>query len=133
MAADRQPATKAQMNEILIVEDCKDIQLLLARLLQNAGYSVTCASNGFEALELLQAADDTPAVILLDLMMPKMDGYQFRIEQEKDPRLASIPILAMTAYSDVQTKAMSIGAKGFLKKPFSDIETILAAVGQFFP
>lgn len=58
-------------------------------------------------------------MILLDLMMPVMDGFQFRAEQEKDERLAQIPVLLMTADSNAEIKAMEIGAKGYLRKPVS--------------
>lgn len=116
---------------ILIVEDAQEIQELLSRLLISAGYQVSRASNGREALTVLNKLERVPELILLDLMMPEMDGFEFRKEQEKDVRFASIPVIAMTAYEDVQTKALLIGAKGFLKKPFSDIETILSAVRRF--
>jgi CheY-like chemotaxis protein len=114
--------------KILIVEDAKDIQMLLSGLLRAEGYEVDCAANGREALELLRAADPLPGVILLDLMMPDMDGYEFRREQEKDARIATIPIVAMTADGDVQVKALRIGAQAFLKKPFSNLELILSTV-----
>ena len=117
---------------ILIVEDAKDIQTLLTRLLKGAGYSVTCASNGYDALKILGTGDELPGLILLDLMMPDMDGFQFRAAQESDSRLAEVPIVAMTAYGDVESKAMQVGAKAYLKKPFSDIDTILKTVEKFF-
>lgn len=122
----------SQKKNILIVEDSPEIQTLLAKLLKKEGYSVQCAGNGREALEKLEGAEEMPGLILLDLMMPDMDGYQFRQEQEKNARTADIPILVMTADGDVQTKAIKLGAKGFMKKPFSDIELIIETVGRFF-
>lgn len=118
---------------ILIVEDSKDIQDLLARLLNSSGYKTDCANNGLEALEFLHSLKILPGLILLDLMMPEMDGYGFREAQAKIARFASIPIIVMTAHGDVQSKALKIGAKASLKKPFSDIETILDTIGRFFP
>jgi two-component system response regulator MprA len=123
----------SSQKRILIVEDSHDIQILLAKLLKAEGYTVECADNGALALEFLRSTDEQPELILLDLMMPDMDGYQFRREQEKHEKTAGIPIVVMTADGDVQSKAMKIGAKGFLKKPFSDIELILETVGRFFP
>ena len=122
---------KRPTQTIMLVEDSRDIQLLLASLLKSAGYEVICASNGLEALDMLRSSDTLPALIILDIMMPEMDGFEFRKEQEKDVRFASIPIVAMTAYGDVQSKAMQIGAQGYLKKPFSDVDTILQTVAKF--
>src|SRR6185503_16336865 len=98
---------------ILIVEDSLDIQTLLARFLESEGYTVARAANGNIALNLLQSVETLPNLILLDLMMPDMDGFQFRDEQKKNPRLAKIPVVVMTASGDIQSKAMKIGAKGF--------------------
>jgi CheY-like chemotaxis protein len=117
---------------ILIIEDSKDIQILLSSLLQSLGYTMTCANNGQEALELLNTSKYRPGLILLDLMMPVMDGYGFRIEQKKNPDLANIPVVVMTAGGDVQAKAVSVGASDYLKKPFTDVETILQTVDRFF-
>jgi CheY-like chemotaxis protein len=131
MAPNRLVQSKLSLNQVLIVEDAIDIQMLLGRVLESAGFSVSTASNGREALELLQSSDTTPKLIILDIMMPELDGYQFRKEQEKDSRLIEIPIVVMTAWADIESKAMQIGAKGYLKKPFVDIETILSTVEKF--
>jgi CheY-like chemotaxis protein len=64
-------------------------------------------------------------------MMPGMDGYRFRAEQKLDPRLCDIPILLMTAGGDVHGKADELGAAGYLKKPFKDIDLILTEVAKF--
>ncbi len=133
MSAGSQTATALALKQILIIEDATDIQLLLAKLLEGFGYSVSVANDGQEAIELLRSADVLPQLIILDLMMPVMDGYEFRAEQERDSRLAGIPVLAMTAWADVQGKAAKIGAKAYLKKPFADVQTILDTVRQFFP
>jgi two-component system response regulator MprA len=131
MAPNRLVKSKLSLNQVLIVEDAIDIQMLLGRVLESAGFSVSTASNGREALDLLQSSDTTPELIILDIMMPELDGYQFRKEQEKDPRLAEIPVVVMTAWADIESKAMQIGAKGYLKKPFVDIDTILSTVEKF--
>jgi two-component system response regulator MprA len=117
---------------VFIVEDSAEIQYLLARLLKREGYVVECASNGREAIEKLRSGAATPGLILLDLMMPDMDGYQFREEQGKHPKIESIPVVVMTADGDIQTKSARIGAHGYLKKPFLDVDSILKIIGGFF-
>ena len=117
---------------ILIVDDAVDICSTMQELLEAEGYEVTCTANGSEALRYLESTSALPDLILLDLMMPVLDGYAFRKEQKKDPSLASIPIVVMTAATDPQAKANELGAQGMLKKPFSDIATILESIERFF-
>jgi two-component system response regulator MprA len=113
---------------ILVVEDATEICATMKDLLEMEGYEVTCASNGLEALQHLESTSVLPDVILLDLMMPRMDGYSFRREQKKRPELSSIPVVVMTAANDVQAKAKALEPAGFLRKPFKDIETILNSI-----
>src|SRR4051794_12223718 len=103
----------------------------MAELFQEEGYQVASAYNGNEALMLLRSTATLPDVILLDLMMPGMDGYQFRAEQQRDARLCDIPVLLMTAGGDIESKAAAMGARGYLRKPFKDIDTLLTTVQQF--
>jgi two-component system, chemotaxis family, chemotaxis protein CheY len=117
-------------SRVLIVDDAEDIQFLLSSFFKSEGYSIAEASNGVEALAYLRTTSDLPDVILLDLMMPKMDGFGFRAEQEKDSRLAGIPVIVMTADSNIQANTIKIGAKAFLKKPFIDPDTILKVVEE---
>ena len=107
MITSHQPSVHS--NRILIVEDAIDIRQLLQQLFELEGYTVDVASNGMEALTLLQSQSELPRVILLDLMMPVMDGFQFRELQVKDPRLASIPVLLMTADANIVTKTQKLG------------------------
>ena len=111
---------------ILIVEDDLDLARTVAEVLDSAGYSTAIAANGYEALDRLRT-DDRPNLILLDMMMPGMDGWKFREEQKKLPAIASIPVVAFTADSDARGKAASIQAAGFLAKPVT-IEVLLDAV-----
>jgi CheY-like chemotaxis protein len=105
---------------ILVIEDARDLQLLLGRLLEREGYTVSHAYNGQEALNLLRSsAMEPPSLILLDIMMPVMDGLQFRQEQQKDPLLASIPVIAMTAFANPEGWAQKLGVTTLLKKPVS--------------
>jgi CheY-like chemotaxis protein len=115
---------------IFVVEDSKDIRDLIVLLYQSEGYVAESACDGKEALEKLRARSELPAVILLDLMMPGMDGIQFRIEQEKDTRLMNVPVLVMTADSNAEIKALKVGAKGYLRKPVS-VETLLQVAEKY--
>ena len=89
------------MGPVLIVDDDDDIREALRGLLEEEGYEVVEASQGREALNLLQRAEVKPAVLLLDLMMPLMDGWQLRSRLRQDPELATIPIVIMTAHAGV--------------------------------
>lgn len=110
---------------ILIVEDSTDLQELLARILGRQGYTVSRAYNGQQGLDALRTMPELPAFILLDLMMPVMDGFGFRQEQRKDPRLASIPVVVMTADSDPEIKSQQLGAHSFFRKPLLDVANFL--------
>src|SRR5438445_696734 len=89
------PAQGAE-RDVLLVDDDFEICDTLSQLLQDEGYSVATASNGLEALHYLRGAT-LPRLILLDLMMPVMNGWQFRHEQQRDPELASIPLVVLSA------------------------------------
>jgi CheY-like chemotaxis protein len=82
---------------VLIVDDDNDVRSALAELLEEEGFSVEGAPNGREALALLRGGTVHPAVILLDLMMPGMDGWDFRHEQMRDPKLAGVPVVIVSA------------------------------------
>jgi signal transduction histidine kinase len=99
---------------LLLVEDDPSIRATLAEMLEDEGYAVSTATNGREALELL-GRNAPPDLILLDLMMPIMDGWEFRVVQRADPLLAGIPLLAMSA--DLSAKARAIAADAYLRKP----------------
>lgn len=81
------------------------------------GYEVDCKSNGKEALDLLHTSTELPQVILLDLMMPVMDGYEFRKNQLLDPKISNIPVIVMTADETFSPELHAIQAKFYLKKP----------------
>lgn len=82
---------------ILIVDDDNDVRSALSELLEEEGFAVEGAHNGREALARLRAGGAHPAVILLDLMMPGMDGWDFRSEQMRDPKLAAVPVVIVSA------------------------------------
>ncbi len=97
---------------VLIVEDDVDIRETLAELLATAGYVTAQAGNGRDALD--EARRAPPDLIVLDLMMPVMDGWQFRSAQRRDPALAPIPVIVISAAGP----SASIDADTFLQKPF---------------
>ena len=84
-------------SEILVVEDEHELQVSLSTVLGDEGYSVTCVNHGKAALEHLRSPAARPCVILLDLMMPVMTGFDFRREQQRDPSLAAIPVIVLSA------------------------------------
>lgn len=114
------------MRSILIVEDCDEIRIDLAELLRDEGYDVVTARHGAEALDLLDAGP-APSVILLDLMMPVMDGWQFRKMQLGKPTLASIPVVLLTGSNNAQQHARDLNAAGCVQKPF-DFDQLLSTV-----
>jgi len=108
---------------ILVVEDDASIQRALASLLDDEGYRVSTASDGAEALTQL-ARDAAPDLILLDLRLPVMDGWSFRVAQRRDSRLAAIPVVAISA--DGSAHAEAISAAAFLHKPFNAADVLSA-------
>jgi CheY-like chemotaxis protein len=112
---------------LLIIEDDQDIRESLVEFLEDHGYRVDAARDGREALDHLVRARERPCLIVLDLMMPIMDGHQFRAEQLRDPELSQIPVLLISAYGDVAERASDLGRLPFLRKPF-DLEQLLEQV-----
>src|SRR5579872_7464708 len=105
---------RASGRSLLVIEDDPDIREALDGLLSTEGFLVAGCANGREALDWLRASPK-PDLILLDLMMPIMDGWQFRVEQKQDPLLAAIPVVALSA--DATAKAAAIDADAYLRKP----------------
>jgi CheY-like chemotaxis protein len=106
----------AQPAHILVIDDDPDLRRSLVEVLEEAGYEVSCANNGEEALGAL--AEGAPTAILLDLTMPVMDGWTFRDRQRLDPRLAHIPTVVISASLADPRSVASLGADAFLAKPF---------------
>ncbi|PLS79555.1 MAG: response regulator, partial [Chloroflexi bacterium] len=82
---------------ILVVDDDSGIREALTDILEDEGYAVRSACDGQAALDLLRQQAEPPALVLLDLMMPRMNGWQFRSEQRRDPALANIPVVVISA------------------------------------
>ena len=100
-----------------MIEDDALIQLTTATRLQRAGYKVATASNGREALKYLRE-NEPPSCIVLDLMMPVMDGWEFRERQLANPALASIPVLITTALSEEGRNTPELQGLPVVPKPF---------------
>jgi len=115
---------------ILVVDDDPALRNTLVEVLEGEGYCTTSASNGLEALERLRSQKTAPAVILLDMMMPVMDGWAFRREQRADPRLADIPVVVFSAQSNVREMAAEVWASAYLKKPVT-LKELLAMLVNF--
>ena len=105
---------------ILVVDDNPDVRLALSTLLEDEGYEVSEASDGDLGLDA--ARERKPDLILLDLMMPRMDGFETLKELKKDENLANIPVVVLTARrgSEDMTLARALGAIDYLNKPWDD-------------
>lgn len=101
---------------VMIVEDDDEIRELMAEMLADNGYTVVTARNGQEALSLLRSTPP-PCILLLDLMMPVMDGWQLRAEMLADAELAKIPVVVVSGAADVQDTAASLRVERILTKP----------------
>ena len=121
------------MPEVLVVEDDDAIRSLVAEVLQDDGYAVREATNGAEALEVLREA--RPDLIVLDLMMPVMDGWTFVSECQRMDWCGEVPILVTSASHDLPRTAEQLremGVKTCLAKPF-DVDGLLALVQRYAP
>lgn len=111
---------------VLIVDDDEDIRQILADILRSEGYDTALAADGKEALEYLER-HTPPCAILLDLMMPVMDGWEFSRLARMDPRFVSIPIVVMSAHVNARQASSTLSAYSFLEKPL-DMDRLLGLV-----
>jgi CheY-like chemotaxis protein len=112
---------------VLVIEDDEGLREMMAQLLTLEGFQTATVANGQEALAYLHASSK-PEVILLDLMMPVMDGWEFRRHQQADPALAGVPVIVLSALD--QARAADVAATAFLKKPL-DFDRLLDLVRQY--
>ncbi len=112
---------------VFIVEDDESIVEALTAALRTDGYAVQSAPNGKEALDALRRLDQLPRLILLDLMMPVMDGWAFRREQLRDARLAGIPVVVLTARTDARSQAETLSVDRVVAKPI-DVPRLLGVI-----
>ncbi len=113
---------------VLVVDDDPAILNLIEMVLDEEGYTVKTAANGREALN--QMRDAIPKMVLLDLMMPVMDGWSFCRVAKGSPEMQGVPIVVMSADRHLQQKADDVQADGYLLKPF-DIDQLLATVLRY--
>jgi CheY-like chemotaxis protein len=121
--------TPLSRTSVLIVDDHGELREELALLLEDLGYSVAQAANGQDALVSLRSAP-LPGLILLDLLMPVMNGWVFRVEQRQDPMLIAIPIVLISMMADLQRHAVALNAVGYLVKPI-DLNELVVLVARY--
>ena len=112
-------------NKILFIDDSDETLELVQTILEDNGYKVVTARNGIEGLE--KAKEEKPVVIIVDVLMPQMNGFEFFKEAIKDEDLSQIPIIILTARAKMEDSFMAIGAHNFLAKPL-DATELLSAV-----
>lgn len=117
---------------VLVVDDDDDVRTALAEVLADLSFVPQEASNGDEALRQLLDGAPEPCVILLDLMMPVMDGYEFRARQAADAKLSRIPVVVLTAHANVGAEAERLKAAAVLRKPVS-LEQLQEVVERLCP
>jgi len=112
---------------LLVVDDDLDIRDALQDAFELEGYSVLVAADGLEALAHLRREGSRPQLILLDLMMPRMDGFAFREALRHDLALADIPVVVASADLHLESAARALGVAGCLRKPL-DLRELLSTV-----
>ena len=115
--------------QVLIVEDDTDLRQALSQVLSEEGYRVGGAEHGRHALEQLRDGV-RPCLILLDLTMPVMNGWQFREEQRHDPDLASIPVVVISAGANLSEQVAPLGIQDYIRKPIQ-LGQLLATVQRY--
>lgn len=118
--------TSASRGSVFVIEDDEQLLEALSLCLEGRGYRVRSERNGRAALSGLEAGP-VPDVIVLDLMMPEMSGWEFRVEQRKHPHVASVPVVAISGDSSAQAQA--VDASAYLKKPF-DVDELVDTIDR---
>ena len=114
---------------VLIVEDDTDLRETLSQILTDEGYRVWSVEHGKAALDCLRDGSK-PCLILLDLTMPVMNGWQFRAEQREDPDLAEIPVVVISAGANLAAQVVPLGIQDYIRKPIQ-LGQLLATVGRY--
>jgi CheY-like chemotaxis protein len=120
---------RAMSRQVLLVEDDPELLGSLASFLQEEGYQVECARHGLEALGRLRGGC-RPDVILLDLMMPIMTGWEFRDAQRRDSDLCRIPVVVVSGMEDSERHAAFLEADGYVQKPIP-AETLISTLNRY--
>jgi CheY-like chemotaxis protein len=117
-------------HRVLVVDDDNEIRETMVEILNDEGYEAVGASDGLEALEQLRDPADRWCLVLLDLMMPNMDGRAFRAEQLLDPAIAPIPVVIVSAMNDVAAAAEELHVAAHMTKPIP-LRELIQVVRQF--
>lgn len=128
MSDHEQPRSLTLLPVVMVVDDQEPYTNMMSRVLIEYGMEVFIANDAHEAFGLL--ASVTPDLILLDVMMPGVDGIAFLRRLRADPRLGIVPVLLVTAYLETLERGIAAGAQGYLTKPFS-AQQLRAAIGRF--
>ncbi|MFT9014587.1 MAG: response regulator [Acetobacter sp.] len=114
---------------VLTIDDSRTMQGMLRKALEGAGYDVIQGGDGVEGLEVLQEASPPPKVIITDINMPRMDGFEVIEAVRRLDRFKHLPIIVLTTESDPEKKARAraAGATGWIVKPFSP-DSLVAAI-----
>ena len=119
---------------VLIVEDDPDTREMLATLLATEGFYAVSAEDGLEALHVLRTvrhrAPEVPCLVLLDLMMPRLGGGEFRRAQLGDPTVANVPVAVLSGAVDIEQSAQALGAVASVTKPI-DVEQLMNIVRRY--
>jgi len=120
------------IRRILVVEDQEDNRQILRDLLTSVGYEMAEAENGEQALAAVKA--QRPDLILMDIQLPILDGYEATRRIKADPQLSSIPIIVVTSYalSGDEAKARAAGCDAYVTKPYSPRQ-LLAKIKEYLP
>src|SRR5881394_2478852 len=119
MTPEQQPAAASEAinKTILLIEDDRDICEIVSQVLDEEGYETVTVPNGAEGLRRLRSTAKRPFLIVLDLMLPVMDAWQFRSEQAGDAQIADIPVAIFSANPKIAQHAVSLGAAAMIRKP----------------
>ena len=127
--ADQRDAAREQAPLVMVVDDSVTVRKVTGRLLERQGYRVVTAKDGLDAIAKLE--DHTPDAMLLDIEMPRMDGFEVASHVRHDARLARVPIIMITSRTGEKhrDRAFDIGVNGYMGKPFQEGE-LLTTLGE---
>ena len=120
------------VHRVLVVDDDTEIRETIIEVLEEAGYTAVGAADGVEALAQLRDPEDRWCVVLLDLMMPNMDGRTFRAQQLQDPGISTVPVVIVSAMSDVEEAAEELKVAAHVTKPVR-LADLVKIVDRFCP
>ncbi len=125
----RVPETKSRLFDVMIVDDSLSVRRVISNLIKNTGWNPIAAKDGVEALEILERSPNKPDVILMDIEMPRMDGYELTATLRGQETYRRIPIVMLTSRSGDKhrNKAFEVGVTDYLVKPYQD-ETLLSVI-----